>query len=39
MEAFADTLAGKVKEDWMQKYIEFLKPTLEEAATIVDVSY
>lgn len=39
MEAFAGTLAGKVKEYWMQKYIGLLKPTLEEAATIVDVSY
>ncbi|KGO69341.1 hypothetical protein PITC_095230 [Penicillium italicum] len=36
MKSFADTLAGKLKEDWMQKYIRLLKPTLEETATIVD---
>lgn len=39
MKSFADTLAGKLKEVWMQKYIEVLRPALEEMATLLDVSY
>ncbi|KAJ5267875.1 hypothetical protein N7478_010683 [Penicillium angulare] len=36
MKSFADTLAGKLKEVWMQKYIQLLRPTLEEMATLLD---